>query len=191
MEAISSLLILIGMLVMLVSFVSLLSPVAAVGLPTRKRSALVLLLSFCVALTGGSLVPDMPEEPPAPQALNQAAPELPPQAEATDTTGDPDVPPKQASEPVAADRQPVIDGDAWMGCSERDYYEKLITYAVQRDREAWSRARMEGLLSGECVMFTAGEPVFIADTTIFSGLVKVRRKGKLAEYWTATEAVTH
>ena len=49
---------------------------------------------------------------------------------------------------------------------------------------------MEGASSGACVMFEAGESVFITDTTILGGLVKVRREGELAEYWTARESVT-
>ena len=38
-------------------------------------------------------------------------------------------------------------------------------------------------------MFTNGEVVYIADTAIFSGLVKVRRRGDTNEYWTNLEAV--
>ena len=46
MEAIVTLLDLVESVVMLVSFVSLLWPLKRLGLPTCKRSALVLLLSF-------------------------------------------------------------------------------------------------------------------------------------------------
>ena len=66
-----------------------------------------------------------------------------------------------------------------------------MRYAVQGDREAWSRALAEGALSGECILFKADEPVFVTDTALFSGLVKVRRKGKRTEYWTDFESVTH
>jgi hypothetical protein len=38
-------------------------------------------------------------------------------------------------------------------------------------------------------MFKNGEVVYITDTAIFSGIIKVRRKGETKEYWTNTEAV--
>jgi hypothetical protein len=38
-------------------------------------------------------------------------------------------------------------------------------------------------------MFKNGEVVYIADTAIFSGGVKVRRKGETQEYWTNLEAI--
>ena len=44
------------------------------------------------------------------------------------------------------------------------------------------------MLSGECVLFEAGEPVFVTDVT-WTGLGKVRRNGKLDEYWTAVESL--
>ncbi len=81
-----------------------------------------------------------------------------------------------------------IDGDNRTGCSDREYYEKLTLYAVQKDYAAFNRSLTTGFISGICVKFTAGEQVFIVDSAIFSGLVKIRRKGETAEYWTAMEA---
>jgi hypothetical protein len=88
----------------------------------------------------------------------------------------------------AQDRR--ISGDSWFGCTSKEYHGKLIGYAVQKDMEAFKQGLTAGVLTGACVMFKAGEPVFIADTAIFSGLVKVRRKGSTSEYWTNLEAVS-
>ena len=60
---------------------------------------------------------------------------------------------------------------------------------MQHDEVAFKKALMAGVLSGICTVFKLGEKVYITDTSIFSGLVKVRRPGETIEYWTAIEAV--
>jgi hypothetical protein len=75
------------------------------------------------------------------------------------------------------------------GCTDRDYFEKLVSYAVQKDNNAFSQGLAAGILAGTCAMFKAGEAVYITDTAIFSGLVEVRRRGETQEYWTNLEAV--
>jgi hypothetical protein len=82
-----------------------------------------------------------------------------------------------------------ISGRDWMGCTDREYFDKLITLAGQKDQEALSRALAAGLLSGECVELREGEEVYVMDSTIFSGLAKVRRVGEVREYWTNLEAI--
>lgn len=108
MEAIGTLLGLIGILAMLVSFVSVLWPLKRLGLPTRKRSALALLISVWVIITGAALMPDTPGQPPA-QSLDQAAPDHasqpetpvePPQVEAAATPEEQAATPDQEPEPA-------------------------------------------------------------------------------------------
>jgi hypothetical protein len=82
-----------------------------------------------------------------------------------------------------------IVGNQWFGCTDRDYFDRLVKYAVQKDLEAFKLGLASGLVSQTCVSFNDGESVFVADTAIFSGMVKVRRKGEVAEYWTNLEAV--
>ena len=82
-----------------------------------------------------------------------------------------------------------ISGSARFGCASREYLNKLVGYIVQQDKAAFVKGLSAGVAVGQCTMFTSGEEVFIADTAIFSGLVKVRRKGEVAEYWTAIESV--
>ncbi len=96
-----------------------------------------------------------------------------------------------ASAPVSAttNENKRISGENRFGCSDRDYFDKVVGYAVQNDKQAFSQALAAGILSGVCTMFKNGEEVYIADTAILSGLVKVRRKGQMEEYWTNIEAV--
>jgi len=89
----------------------------------------------------------------------------------------------------AAAQSKRISGNSYFGCVDRQYFDKIIRYLVQKDRQAFYGGLADGISSGTCTMFIAGEEVFIADTAIFSGLVKVRRRGEIVEYWTNIEAV--
>jgi len=83
----------------------------------------------------------------------------------------------------------TISGDNFYGCSEREYFHKLVDFTVDKDAEAFKTGLAAGIATGHCTLFTSGEEVYIVSTAILSGLVKVRRKGELAEYWTYIEAV--
>jgi hypothetical protein len=84
----------------------------------------------------------------------------------------------------------TIVGDSRFGCVDRDFFEKLGSYAAEKDNAAFSNALGTAVLNGDCVFFKADEPVYLADTAIFSGLVKVRRPGETEEYWTNMEALS-
>ena len=82
-----------------------------------------------------------------------------------------------------------ISGDKFFGCTDLDYHKKLTNYAVQKDMEAFTKSLTEGLLLGKCTLFKSGEEVFLVDTVVFSGLIKLSRKGDTVEYWTIIEAI--
>lgn len=82
-----------------------------------------------------------------------------------------------------------ISGKTRFGCATKEYFRKLVGFAVNDDTEAFKRSLAAGILAGQCIIFQNGEPVFLADTSILAGLVKVRRKGDVEEYWTNLEAV--
>jgi len=90
---------------------------------------------------------------------------------------------------TSGDNTKRISGSQWFGCSDREYFEKLIGYAVDKDNEAFKRALAAGVVADNCTLFKNGEAVYTVDTAVFSGLVKVRRKGETQEYWTNLEAV--
>jgi hypothetical protein len=82
-----------------------------------------------------------------------------------------------------------ISSDGYFGCTSKEYFEKLVSYAVQKDMEAFKKGLATGMLTGQCTILKAGEEVFIADTAIFSGLLQIRKQGSIAEFWTNIEAV--
>jgi len=77
----------------------------------------------------------------------------------------------------------------YIGCTDKSYFNKLVDYAVQGDDAAFKRACAAGLLAGVCTQFIVGEKVYLADVSIWSGLVKLRRPGEIKEYWTVHEAI--
>ncbi len=82
-----------------------------------------------------------------------------------------------------------ITSNNFFGCRSKDLHSKLTEYVVNGDMEAFKKLFATGALTNECVLFNAGETVYVVDTAIFSGLVKIRRKGDIAEYWTNIEAI--
>lgn len=104
MEAIATLFVVFGALAVLVSFVSVLWPLKRIGLPTRKRSALALLLSFSLFLLGGALVSDSPDQSPVQSPQSGRS-----EADAPEQSA---VPPGQASEAAvhrAGDSNPTAE----------------------------------------------------------------------------------
>jgi hypothetical protein len=96
---------------------------------------------------------------------------------------------KPSTPSVSSGGDERISGENWFGCADRNYFEKLVGYAAQKDTEAFASALTAGLLAGTCTSFKNGEVVYTTDTAIFSGLIKVRRRGETQEYWTNMEAV--
>ena len=83
--------------------------------------------------------------------------------------------------------QRSIAGDSWYGCADRAYYEKLNSYAQQKDREAFTSALSAGLDAGTCIHFEQGETVYVMEFS-HTGFIKIRREGATQEFWTNSEA---
>jgi len=84
----------------------------------------------------------------------------------------------------------TITENAIFGCKSQSQFERIFSYLVQGDKKAWNKAMIDALLSDNCTYLTTGEEVFIRDIAIFSGMIKIRLKGSLDEYWTNIEAVS-
>lgn len=82
-----------------------------------------------------------------------------------------------------------ISGDSWFGATTKAKFSKLVNYVLEKDEPAFKKALTVGLLNETVTVFKNGEVVYIVDTAIFSGLVKVRKRGETTEYWTNLEAV--
>ena len=82
-----------------------------------------------------------------------------------------------------------VSGNYYFGCTSKEYFERLMTYAIQGDDVAFSQALAVALTTGTCCKFENGEPIYDMGGPLFSGLTKVRRPGEYVEYWTVIEAV--
>jgi len=82
-----------------------------------------------------------------------------------------------------------ISGDSWFGCSNKEEFSKISGYLIKKDQQAFTNAMTRGIQNGSITLFKDGETVFVEDTAIFSGLIKIRRNGETIEYWTNIEAV--
>lgn len=76
-----------------------------------------------------------------------------------------------------------------VGCSDEQSYDRLSALAAQKDMEAFAKALHISTVSGQCLTFDKGAVVFLEDTKIFSGMVRIRPKGNLRSYWTASENI--
>lgn len=100
----------------------------------------------------------------------------------------PESPKAAAAAPALAQSKHIV-GDSFFGCADKDYFSELVGYAVDKDVEAFKKGLRTGMLTGQCTMFKNEDEVFLTDTSIFSGLVQVRRRGDTTAYWTNLEAV--
>ena len=82
-----------------------------------------------------------------------------------------------------------ISSDKFFGCTEKTYFEKLVVYFTQKNMNAFTKGLSDGVYAGLCTLFKSGDEVFVIDTAISSDLIKIRRKGEVAEYWTNVEAI--
>ena len=128
----------------------------------------------------------------APPATNNAQTATPSAARGSSTrkrSGNPTVPKQSSAARAAPPGAHRINGDHWFGCMDRDEFGRLVNYAVQNDQEAFSQALTRAVYNGTCTLFQNGETVYLTDTGIFSGVVKVRKRGETTEYWTNMEAI--
>lgn len=78
---------------------------------------------------------------------------------------------------------------AHFGCVHREYLGQLTKYRLDNDQAAWMSALRSGTANGECTQFAPREQVYVDNTALFSGLVKVRKQGETQAYWTFMEAI--
>jgi hypothetical protein len=76
-----------------------------------------------------------------------------------------------------------------VGCVNEDDHGRLARYANQKDVEALKKFLTIKLLAGQCTAFSVGEKVEVVETALFSGLIKIRRRGDIQEFWTNFEYV--
>lgn len=89
----------------------------------------------------------------------------------------------------ANDMSKAISSNGYYGCVDRAKFDELMRYITQGDQAAFSNALAQSIAHGESTLFEAGERVFVMDTKIFSGMVRIRREGETTSYWTVLEAL--
>lgn len=91
--------------------------------------------------------------------------------------------------PVSAQQASYhIEGKGWIGCTTEELFDEISGYRVSGDKQAFEDAMIAGMMTGECTIFEDGETVYLEDTSIWSGMVQVRRPGERLKYWTNFEA---
>jgi hypothetical protein len=108
---------------------------------------------------------------------------------------DPNGPRRPKAEPTPTPSGPskgelaVISGPHWYGADSKELFQKLVSFSIAQDGEAFGKLMTAGLVTGKTTAFEHGEEVFVADISYFSGTAKVRRKGDVNEYWTNIESI--
>jgi hypothetical protein len=67
------------------------------------------------------------------------------------------------------------------GCADVERLDKLHEYLDQGDPAAYQRGLGEAKLSGECILYTYGQEVYVIDAA--RSKVKLRLRGDTSEYW--------
>lgn len=97
-------------------------------------------------------------------------------------------PPRDAPAATPAGAKRISGANQW-GCQSREEITDLRRLLIEGDKEAFGERMALDLVAGRCAAFEDGDVVFVRDTAVFAGIVKVRRQGDVEEYWTAIEAV--
>lgn len=83
----------------------------------------------------------------------------------------------------------TVPPGTWFGFRSREDMSRATNLAVQGDKDAWSTFMAKAMVNGQCVKLKEGEKMFLEDTAVMSGAIKVRRKGEVDGWWTNIEAV--
>jgi hypothetical protein len=73
------------------------------------------------------------------------------------------------------------------GCQDKETFEKITKLLSEGDKDLASKVLGDGIASGTCTLINKGDMTLVEDTSIFAGMVKLRRKGEESAYWTFIE----
>lgn len=92
-------------------------------------------------------------------------------------------PPLDEANRASLIRQGFISENA-IGCLARDDSDTLGRLAIDGDTAAFNTLQRRMLVTGQCRILQSGLRVYIADTSLWSGLYAVRPVGETDAYWT-------
>ena len=81
-----------------------------------------------------------------------------------------------------------IEPGEWIATATKEQHQAITRYILQGDIVAVQRELDMLLLIGEAVIFSGGEQVYLVESS-WTGLVRLRRPGKTAAFWTNVEAM--
>jgi hypothetical protein len=67
-------------------------------------------------------------------------------------------------------------------CRDRETLDRVHRVLMSGDREAWKKLALEIALTGRCIAIEKGETVFGSVESVWSGVLRIRRKGDTVEY---------
>lgn len=88
-----------------------------------------------------------------------------------------------------SDGSMTVQPGAWFGYRTREAMDKATKMAAQGDKDAWGKFMVQAMTAGGLTQLKPGEVVYVEDTAMMSGVVKIRRKGETTGWWTNYEAV--
>lgn len=94
----------------------------------------------------------------------------------------------QSSGFITGEKRTIL-GDGRLGCKVQSDIENHQKYLNQGDSIAAEKLGITGILSGQCLVFKNFDEVIIQEYAVWSGLVRVRKTGDIAEYWVSTSAI--
>ncbi len=80
----------------------------------------------------------------------------------------------------------IVAGDR-PGCLDVQHLDKLQEYLEQGDPAAYQRGLGEETLSGQCIVYTNGQEVYVTDA--FKSKVKLRLRGDTSEHWASYQVL--
>lgn len=93
-----------------------------------------------------------------------------------------------ADAPASSTPWRYIVDEVQFGCASKDDFARIVSYAADGDREAYTQAITDGFTSGQCRPFQADQEVYVEGGNFLGGLVELRAKGETATWWTNIEA---
>lgn len=78
---------------------------------------------------------------------------------------------------------------AAFGCRDADELRRIVRYSAQGDEVASMKLFFIDMANGEYRSLKPGTTVYVSDTDVFAGLVRIRRKGELSRWWTFSQVI--
>jgi hypothetical protein len=191
MEVLSVILALLSMLLFFLSFVGLIFPKFIKEEDRKSVLKKFLLPAFIIFMFVGVISPDSLIEKDEGLIINTNLIENKEQESKEKLNTERNVKKEQEAKENKNIGMEKISSNGYFGCTDKEYFKKLVGYSAQKNMSAVKQVLAKGVDANICIMFKSGESVLIVDTALLSGLVRLRIKGSIDEYWTNLETIKY